>query len=74
MHIGMSNDFYRPTKIASCAPGFSQRLFINLAHIITVRLHGPWSRSVVTVRGHGPWSRSVVFLPNPPIAISNLPY
>ena len=22
MYIGMSNDFYRPTKIASCAPGF----------------------------------------------------
>jgi hypothetical protein len=21
MYIGMSNDFYRPTKIASCAPG-----------------------------------------------------
>jgi hypothetical protein len=25
MYIGMSNDFYRPTKIASCAPGFSFR-------------------------------------------------
>jgi hypothetical protein len=23
MYIGMSNDFYRQTKIASCAPGFS---------------------------------------------------
>ena len=22
MYIGMSNDYYRPTKIASCAPGF----------------------------------------------------
>ena len=24
MYIGMSNDFYRPTKIASCAPGLSE--------------------------------------------------
>ena len=23
MYIGMSNDFYLPTKIASCAPGFN---------------------------------------------------
>jgi hypothetical protein len=25
MYIGMSNDFYRPTKIASCAPGLTPK-------------------------------------------------
>jgi hypothetical protein len=28
MYIGMSNDFYRPTKIASCAPGLTEYLTI----------------------------------------------
>ena len=28
MHIGMSNDFYRPTKIASCARGFSEKTML----------------------------------------------
>jgi hypothetical protein len=29
MYIGMSNDFYRPTKIASCAPGLRYNLLNN---------------------------------------------
>jgi hypothetical protein len=29
MYIGMSNDFYRPTKIASCAPGLTWYLKNN---------------------------------------------
>jgi hypothetical protein len=32
MYIGMSNDFYRPTKIASCAPGFR--------HVVTIIMFG----------------------------------
>ena len=31
MYIGMSNDFYRPTKIASCAPGFIPTRSLSLA-------------------------------------------
>jgi hypothetical protein len=30
MYIGMSNDFYRPTKIASCAPGLTLEIFRQL--------------------------------------------
>ena len=30
MYIGMSNDFYRPTKIASCAPGLSCKARIHI--------------------------------------------
>ena len=36
MYIGMSNDFYRPTKIASCAPGFS---YLNTVGEIATLTH-----------------------------------
>ena len=39
MYIGMSNDFYRLTKIASCAPGFSIQNLTKTVGLLTTWYH-----------------------------------
>jgi hypothetical protein len=52
MYIGMSNDFYRPTKIASCAPGLRYNLLNNkyfrLWHLSTFFQYFPFPTAKIT--------------------------